>query len=96
MIRKRSSNREELRETLPENWQESEEAFHKFSLREDFQHLMLQMDRLGEPCKQIILDAEYWGYSSEEIARRIGFANAKSVNSKKYTCLQKLRQLLAA
>lgn len=49
---------------------------------------------LGDTCKQILLDSEYWGYSSEEIAKRIGFGNAASVNSKKYTCLQRLRELL--
>lgn len=49
---------------------------------------------LGDVCKQILLDSEYYGYSSEEIAQRIGFSNAASVNSKKYTCLQRLRELL--
>ncbi len=52
------------------------------------------LQQLGDVCKQILLDSEYYGYSSEEIARRIGFSNAASVNSKKYTCLQKLRELL--
>ncbi len=52
------------------------------------------LNAMSEPCKQILLDSEYWGYSSEEIAKRIGFGNAASVNSKKYTCLQRLRELL--
>ncbi len=96
IIRKRTSNREETREVLPEDLAQSQQGFEQISVREDYQHLLKQLDQLGEPCKQIILDAEYWGYNSEEIAQRIGFANAKSVNSKKYTCLQKLRQMLAA
>ncbi|TNE67500.1 MAG: sigma-70 family RNA polymerase sigma factor [Bacteroidetes bacterium] len=52
------------------------------------------LQRIGDICKQILLDSEYYGYSAEEIAERIGFSNAASVNSKKYTCLQKLRKAM--
>lgn len=96
LIRKRSSNKEETRETLPEDLEKSWGAFTQIERKDDFEQLLQQMNHLGEPCKQIILDAEYYGYSSEEIAQRVGFSNARSVNSKKYTCLQRLRKMLAA
>ncbi len=59
---------------------------------ERIQHYLRQ---IGEICRQILIDSEYYGYTSEEIAERIGFGSAASVNSKKYTCLQKLRAHLA-
>lgn len=49
---------------------------------------------LGESCRRIIWEREYYGYSLEEIAQRIGFSSVKSVSSKKAACLKKLRELL--
>lgn len=80
---------ESARETTSE-----EDSLKNLILSDQITRVMEQLQQLGEPCKQILLDSDYWGYSAEEIAQRIGFSNAASVNSKKYTCLQKLRQAL--
>lgn len=42
---------------------------------EAFEDLLGKMKTLGETCLQILLDSEYWGYSSDEIAQRIGYRN---------------------
>lgn len=94
IIRKHASNRVDTYEEIPDRVDSNRNILTNMTIQEDFQLLLDQLDNLGEPCKQIILDSEYKGYNSEEIAERVGFSNAKSVNSKKYTCLQKLRQLL--
>lgn len=94
IIRKVSSNKEDAYETLPEKEDEQGNALTAMTDNEEFNQLVAQLAQLGEPCKQIIMDSEYHGYNSEEIAQRIGFSNARSVNSKKYSCLQRLRKLI--
>ncbi|MEM7371063.1 MAG: sigma-70 family RNA polymerase sigma factor [Bacteroidota bacterium] len=94
IIRKVSSNREDAYENLPDQEDEQGTVLSQMTINEEFDQLVSQLAQLGEPCKQIIMDSEYLGYNSEEIAQRVGFSNARSVNSKKYSCLQRLRKLL--
>ncbi|MDX2250540.1 MAG: sigma-70 family RNA polymerase sigma factor [Bacteroidia bacterium] len=93
ILRKNSSNPENHPE-IPEYENEPGNIFRGMEIKETFDRMLIVLDELGEPCKQIILDSEYFGYNAEEIAQRIGFKNARSVSSKKYTCLQQLREML--
>ncbi len=83
-------------EYAPEVEDKTPNALHRLIQSDQLERVRRQLQVLGEVCKQILLDSEYHGYSSEEIATRIGFSNAASVNSKKYSCLQKLREALQA
>jgi RNA polymerase sigma factor (sigma-70 family) len=52
------------------------------------------LSHLGEPCKTLLL-LFYWEEASmEEIAERLGFANADTAKSKKYQCKKALTDLL--
>ncbi len=52
------------------------------------------MEKLGEPCRSLLL-LFYWEERSlESIALALGFANAATVKSKKYQCKKALRQLM--
>lgn len=52
------------------------------------------LERLGDPCKTLLL-LYYWEErSQEEIAAQMGFANAATVKSKKYTCKKMLEKIL--
>jgi RNA polymerase sigma factor (sigma-70 family) len=52
------------------------------------------LNRLGEPCRTL-LRLFYWEEASMgEIARRMGFANAETVKSKKYQCKKALQAML--
>ncbi len=52
------------------------------------------LDALGEPCRTLLL-LFYWDeLSMEEIAGRMGFANAETAKSKKYQCKKALESLL--
>ncbi len=52
------------------------------------------MDSIGEQCRQL-LTLFYWEEcSTEEIAQRMGFANADTVKSRKYQCKKALEQAL--
>lgn len=99
ILRKMSSNRETSGyEDLPEQAEASKEersVFYRLHQQEQFTQVLALMDQLGEVCKQIILFAEYWGYNATEIAEKVGYSNARSVTSKKYDCLQRLRTMLA-
>jgi RNA polymerase sigma factor (sigma-70 family) len=50
--------------------------------------------RLGEPCRSLLV-LFYWEEASmEEIAARLGFANAETAKSKKYQCKKALQDML--
>ena len=52
------------------------------------------LDRLGDPCRKLLL-LFYWDECSlEEIASAMGFANADTVKSKKYQCKKALERYL--
>ncbi len=52
------------------------------------------LSRLGEPCRTL-LGLFYWEEASmEEIAARLGFANAETAKSKKYQCKKTLQDML--
>ncbi len=52
------------------------------------------LDRLGEPCKSLLV-LFYWDeLTMEDIATRLGFANADTAKSKKYQCKKALERLL--
>jgi RNA polymerase sigma factor (sigma-70 family) len=52
------------------------------------------LTRLGEPCRTLLL-LFYWEEAPmEEIARRLGFANAATAKSKKYQCKKALQALM--
>lgn len=93
LLRRKSRSRMESMETVREK--AGDDDILDSLVRSDRLKLAMTLLRqLGDACRQILLDSEYWGYNSEEIAERIGFSTANSVNSKKYSCLQKLRQML--
>lgn len=52
------------------------------------------LERLGDPCKTLLI-LFYWDeLSMEEIAARMGFANADTAKAKKYQCKKSLRTML--
>ena len=52
------------------------------------------LEKLGDPCRKLLL-LFYWEERSlDEIATAMGFANAETVKSKKYQCKKALEQYL--
>lgn len=61
---------------------------------EDTRTVQDALARLGEPCRTLLV-LFYWEEASmEEIAARLGFANADTAKSKKYQCKKALEKLL--
>ncbi|MEL7530100.1 MAG: sigma-70 family RNA polymerase sigma factor [Bacteroidota bacterium] len=69
-------------------------VLEQLSQREEVAALVALMDKLGGKCKQLLLEAEYYGYSIEELVSRLGFKDANSLASQKYRCMKKLRELI--
>jgi len=52
------------------------------------------LERIGEPCRSLLLMFYWEERSLESIARELGYANADTVKSKKYQCKQAMRRLM--
>ncbi|MCZ6775586.1 MAG: sigma-70 family RNA polymerase sigma factor [Ignavibacteria bacterium] len=52
------------------------------------------LDKLGEPCRKLLLLFYWEELSMEQIAEQLGFANAETAKSKKYQCKKSLEKLL--
>ncbi len=94
LLKKASTKTIELTEWT-QNWESSSQSILKqFIEKEDVNTLYLYLDKIGETCKQVLLDWGYWGYKMEEIAERAGLENADQAKKKKFKCLQKLRAIV--
>jgi RNA polymerase sigma factor (sigma-70 family) len=52
------------------------------------------LHRLGEPCRTLLLLFYWEELTMDEIAGRLGFANAETAKSKKYQCKKALQKML--
>lgn len=52
------------------------------------------LNKLGEPCRTLLMLFYWEELSTELIAQRMGFANADTVKSKKYQCKKALEKIL--
>jgi RNA polymerase sigma factor (sigma-70 family) len=52
------------------------------------------MEQIGNPCRDLLLLFYWEELSMEEIANKLGFANADTVKSKKYQCKKSLEHLV--
>jgi len=52
------------------------------------------INELGETCRKILFYFYYDDYSMEEIAEKLGFANADTAKTKKYKCKKELDKLI--
>ncbi|OGU32809.1 MAG: hypothetical protein A2X67_11770 [Ignavibacteria bacterium GWA2_55_11] len=53
------------------------------------------LNKLGEPCRTLLMLFYWERLSMEEIAANMGFANADTAKAKKYQCKEQLRRLAA-
>ncbi len=63
--------------------------------KEAFEGIVHCMDELNPPCKSLIMDIDYWGFSPEEAASRNGYKNGQSASQAKYRCMETLRKKIA-
>ncbi len=95
-LRKLARARREIPSDLQtdENPDESPSVLESMIEEEEIVAVREAMNRIGEQCRQL-LTLFYWEECSlEEIAGRMGFANADTVKSKKYQCKKSLEKVL--
>jgi len=63
--------------------------------KEAFEGMLELMEELKPPCKSLIMDLDYWGFTPEETAKRNGYKNGPSVSQAKYRCMESLRKKLS-
>jgi len=52
-----------------------------------------QMEKLGNPCKSILVSYYYMKKNMEQIAKEMGYNNTHSARNQKYKCLQRLKNI---
>lgn len=92
--RKKSSNRITTTDEFPVLAEDSKNMQELLELGDEVKQLHGILDRIGEKCKQILIDWGYHGYTMDEIAERAGLKNAESAISQKYKCFTKLKKEL--
>ena len=56
-----------------------------------FENVSIAINTLGDPCKQLLEYYYYQNLSWDEIASKLGYANAASARNQKYKCLERIR-----
>ncbi len=54
------------------------------------------LNSLGETCKKVLMYYYFDNYSMQEIAEKLGFANADTAKTKKYKCKKELDEYIKA
>lgn len=93
-IRRNASNKADWVSQIPNLPDRARNMLQEMVLSERFQALAPFLEQIGEKCRKILMDAEYYGYSHEEIAIRIGAKNAGTVASLKHRCMKRLRDAI--
>ncbi len=71
-------------------------ALEEMITREESRTIREALNELGEPCRELLLLFYWEELPMDEIAARLGFANAETAKSKKYQCKKALHGLLLA
>lgn len=79
---------------FPEMEDLSQKVSKKIEIEYEIKKLKKYLHKMGSPCNGILMDWAFWGYNMNEIAERNGLSSAAIAKSRKYQCLQKLRQLI--
>ncbi|MEL7534710.1 MAG: sigma-70 family RNA polymerase sigma factor, partial [Bacteroidota bacterium] len=85
----------DLVEEMPDYPQAGQSILQAMITQEEVDKLISFLDQLGERCREIILMREYYGYTMDEIAEKIGFKTARSVSAMKARCRAQLKEVIA-
>lgn len=93
-VRKKESNRIDYTDSLPESYDFGQNVLRELEQKEEVCLIFKVLDKMENPCRQIIMDWAYWGYSPEEIGKKIGVPDPVKFSKLKYNCLGRFRKLL--
>ena len=69
-------------------------ALEALEEEEDLTAVHAALDTLGDPCRALLVLFYWEDAAMEEVARKLGFANAATAKSKKYQCKEQLKRLM--
>lgn len=87
--------RKELERKSRHSYEESEKADNVDLDRDERIKIVNEcIDRLGETCKRILTYYYFDNLSMQDIAEKLGFANADTAKTKKYKCKKELDEMV--
>ncbi len=92
-IRKNASNKIDYVHDLPEVDDLQQNLTRDLESRDEMKQIMLLLDKLSSPCREIIMDWAYWGLNANEIGEKIGEPDPVKFSKLKYNCLDKFKKL---
>ena len=95
ILRKKSSKVIEWVDEIPIVPDSARTSLERLVLDEKVHELGLLLDQAGERCRQVLMDALYYGFKMEEIAKRNELKNTQTASSIKSRCLSRLRKLIS-
>jgi RNA polymerase sigma-70 factor (ECF subfamily) len=72
----------------------SKSFLKELMIGEEFQTVVDTLGQLGNPCQELIMDFDYWGFSPDEVAKKLNYKTGKSASQAKFRCMESLRKLL--
>lgn len=94
ILRKQSTNWENYVEDVPDQIDERSDMLLHLEQQESVNQVAALLEKMGNPCKQILMDWGFWGYQIQEIAERMGVDDPVKISRRKYKCIEALRELL--
>ena len=94
IVRKKATNAEDYVEIMPERMDDVNDISLNFEQKESVYQIAQILEKIGQPCKQILMDWGFWGYSIQEIAERLHIDDPLKVSRRKYKCLEELKERL--
>jgi RNA polymerase sigma factor (sigma-70 family) len=91
--RKSASNKIDYMNELPEVNDSQQNVTRDVETKDEMNQIVLLLDKMCSPCREIIMDWAYWGLKSEEIGEKIGERNPIKFSKLKYNCLDKFKKL---
>lgn len=73
--------------------EENEIDYQSDSNSADVSVLSKCLEKIGEPCKTILMDFFYHKKSMEEIAQKMNYTNAANAKNQKYKCFNRLKKM---
>jgi RNA polymerase sigma factor (sigma-70 family) len=94
IVRRSATNLETYVEEFSEQEDESKDTLLTLEQEEQVKRIVRILDNMGEPCKQILMDWGFWGYSIQDIAARMNVDDPLKISRRKYKCLEEIRERL--
>ena len=92
-LRKNALNKIDYTNELPEINDPRQHLSVDLEIKDEMDQIMILLDKMCSPCREIIMDWAYWGFKPDEIGERIGERDPVKFSKLKYNCIEKFKKL---